>query len=436
MMTTTTTTSRPPPLRTALIGLSSSPTGYGWLNHFHLRALQARPDTFEIVAVLGSSPDSAQRAIATHGLSVSTVRAYGSPHDLAQDEAVEFAVVGVKVPLHRAVLVPSLLSDRSSVKGVFVEWPIGVSLAESEDIVRRTRDRGVPLHRTAVGLQGRFSAVTQRIAQLVRAGRVGRVLSTTVVGTVPTGGGTVEKRGVQYALDPANGATMVDIHLAHFVECLTFALGAEVATVSAQVRTMHPTTDIVDDLTGEVVEKDAPKRSPDQVLVQGLLRRTRRSNLDSRLRSDQHDEGEGGGAGAGGGGKGEEDDSVYSIHMRGGTSIAGGMTWLIYGTAGEMAITSPVHMIPHINVPAPWKIRTKTTRENDSKEEEVEEEEVSEQGPQGQQPAVARLWDAFVGAQEEEQQGSWPDFEHGLKIHRVVDAVWTSSRDGRVVEVS
>ncbi|EXJ70925.1 uncharacterized protein A1O5_05917 [Cladophialophora psammophila CBS 110553] len=427
------TASLPPrPVRTALIGLSSSPTGYGWLNHFHLPAIQKHAADFQIVAVLGSSLANAQKAIAKHNLP-SMVRAYGAPEDLARDEEVDFLVVGVKAPLHRTVLMPSLLSKR--LKGIFVEWPIDCSFAKAEEIVCLAREQGL---RTAVGLQGRFSAITQRISQLVRSGRLGRILSTTAVGTVPTGDGKSEKRSSQYALDPANGATMVDVHLAHFIECLTFALDADVATVSGQVKTMHPTTNIVDDVTGKIVERDAPKKSPDQVLVQGMLKSKSksRSKPGPKLRQPRD------------GGENDDDNNnnnnniVYSIHMRGGNSISSGMTWLIYGTNGEMEITTPLRMIPHINLPIPWKIRMKIEGEGEGQGrrigEVVEEEEVSEQ--ETGQPAVDRLWDVFVrGGQEGEGEGegpwAWPDFEHGLNIHRAIDAVWTSNRDGKVVEL-
>ncbi|KIW94839.1 uncharacterized protein Z519_04817 [Cladophialophora bantiana CBS 173.52] len=419
---------RPP--RTALIGLSSSPTGHGWLSHFHLPAIQKHTADFQIVAVLSSSLANAQKAIAKHNLP-STVRAYGAPEDLARDEEVDFLVVGVKAPLHRTVLMPSLLSKR--LKGIFVEWPIDCSFAKTEEIVRLAREQGL---RTAVGLQGRFSTITQRISQLVRSGQLGKILSTTAVGTVPTGDGKSEKRSSQYALDPANGATMVDVHLAHFIECLTFALDADVATVSGQVKTMHPTTNIVDDDTGESVERDAPKKSPDQVLVQGTLKSRSKPKTGpgpgpkSRQPRDGREENND---------NNNNNNIVYSIHMRGGNSISGGMTWLIYGTDGEMEITTPLRMIPHINLPVPWKIRMKIEGEGEGQAgtiSEVVEEEVSEQ--EAGQPAVDRLWDAFVrGGQEREGEGpwAWPDFEHALKIHHAIDAVWTSSRDGKVVEL-
>ncbi len=287
---------------------------------------------------------------------------------------------------------PSLQGGK--LKALFVEWPIGRSLSETEEIVALAREQKL---RTAVGLQGRYAAITRRIHELLP--RIGRVLSTTVVGTIPTGDGKAEKAGTEYALDPWNGATMLDIHFAHFIECLTFALDAEFKTVSGMVKTMHPTTNLVDE-SGEVVKKDYPKTSPDQVLAQGLHKSKAPQSTDTSR------------------------DVVYSVHMRGGSSLSGGMTWLIYGTEGEIEITSPFRMVPWINLPVPWKIRVKIDRKEDIVEEVITENKTG-------QPAVGRLWDAFV----EGKENAWPDFEHGLKIHRVVDAVWRSSRDGKVVEL-
>lgn len=383
------------PLKTALIGLSASPTGFGWLNHFHLPSILKHSSHFHPVAVLSSSQTNAEKAIEKHNLP--GVRAYGSPEALAQDaNGVELLVVGVKAPLHAQVLMPSLRKT-GKLKALFVEWPIGRSLAETLEIADLARVQNL---RTAVGLQGRYGAVVRRIQQLART-HVGKILSTNVVGTLPTGDGVSEKAGSKYSLDPANGATMVDIHLAHFVECLTTALDADVLTVSGVVKTMHPTTNIVDDVTGEVVEKDCPKPSPDQVLVQGTLKpKAPTSTTDG------------------------ENEIVYSIHMRSGSSLSGGMTWSIHGTEGEIEITGPFRMVPWIALPAPWKIRFQQ-----SKDTAVEEEQVSESEPG--QPAVGRLWDAFV----EGNQGEWPDFEHAVKIHRVVDGVWRSSREGIVVRL-
>ena len=97
---------------------------------------------------------------------------------------------------------------------------------------------------------------------------------------------------------------------------------------------------------------------------------------------------------------------------------------MIYGQKGEIEITGPYGMVPHINLPVPWKIRVKVDGE-----EVVEEEAITESEPG--QPAVNRLWDEFLNFED----GSWPDFEHAVKIHRVVDAVRQSSVEGKVVEL-
>ena len=47
------------------------------------------------------------------------------------------------------------------------------------------------------------------------------------------------------------------------------------------------------------------------------------------------------------------------------------------------------------------------------------------------QPAVGRLWDAFLRGEED----GWPDFEHAVRIHGVVEGVRGSARDGRKVEL-
>jgi predicted dehydrogenase len=108
------------------------------------------------------------------------------------------------------------------------------------EIARIARENGI---RTAVGLQGRYSRINARVAELVGSGTIGKVLSTTVTGTVPTGDGKGEKAGIKYSLDGDSGATMLDIHFGHFMEGLTHILG-RVKRVNGVVATQHPTTSI------------------------------------------------------------------------------------------------------------------------------------------------------------------------------------------------
>ncbi|KAJ6103379.1 hypothetical protein N7486_005806 [Penicillium sp. IBT 16267x] len=355
------------PLRVALVGLSAKPTGYGWLNYIHLPYLRDRPD-IQITAVLGRSKASAEAAIAANSLP-SSVRAYGSPEELAQDQSVDMVIVSVPAPWHRNVIMPSLAAG----KHLFVQWPVDVSYDASREIVELARAKGL---RTAVDIQGRFTTIVRRVAQIVNSGRIGRVLSTSVIGGVSTGGADPERLGAKYSLNEGSGATILDIFLGHFLECLIHVLGP-LKSVNGLIRTMRPTTDIIDD----------PTTAPDQVVVNSEL----------------------------------VEGAVMSIHVHGGKSVGGGTQWRILGETGEIEI-SGLFLALNINLPVPWKIKIQD--KNGVTEETIQEDK------QGQ-PAVHRLWDAFLKG----DQDSWPDFDHALAVQEVIEAIRKSNSEKRTVEL-
>lgn len=138
------------PIRVGLIGLAAADTPGrmgSWGVFAHLRSIQALSE-FELVAVANSSVDSAQRSIDFHKLPA-TVKAYGNPEDIAADANVDLIVVSVKVSKHLSLAMPALEHKKS----VFVEWPLGASVAEAEKLTRIASAQGV---RTMVGLQGRL----------------------------------------------------------------------------------------------------------------------------------------------------------------------------------------------------------------------------------------------------------------------------------------
>ncbi|RFU26590.1 hypothetical protein B7463_g9747, partial [Scytalidium lignicola] len=260
-----------------------------------------------VTAVLGSSKAAAETAIVTHSLPVS-VRAYGSPEELSKDESVDLVVVGV----------PARYIPRSS----FL----------SREIVEAAHAKGL---RTAVDIQGRFAKLVQRVAEVVQSGRIGSILSTSVVGGVPTGGAGPEKVGLKYNLDKDSGATILDVHLGQFLECLTQVLGP-LKCVNSLVRTMRPTTDLVDAKSGEILEKGVEKSAPDQIVVQGEL----------------------------------TSGGIVSVHMHGGPST-GSARWFILGEKGEIDISAPV-LIPWISTPFPWKV---VIKDKDGVAEEIIKED-------------------------------------------------------------
>lgn len=361
--------------RVALIGLSTKPAGYGWLNNFHLPCITGRPNV-EIVGVLGSSKRSAEAAISKFSLPDS-VKAYDSPEDLARDDNVDLVVVSNPAPAHREVLLPSLRAG----KDVFVDWPIDVTYEGASEMAEIAREKRL---KTVVGTQGRYALVVARVSEIIASGAIGRVLATSVMGGVSTGGREPERTGVEYSLDGNSGTTIVDIHLAHLLECLAPVVG-RMKSVKSTIKTMRPTTNIVDPTTGEIVRKDVEKTAPDQVMVSGESER----------------------------------GMPVNIHLHGGMS-PGAARWLIIGDAGEIDI-SGIMSLPWLNLPVPWTVKVHNAQ--GTTEQLVRDEE-----PHGQ-PAVRRLWDAFFEGK------SWPSFEDGIKTHTVVDAVWRSYREGRTIEL-
>jgi predicted dehydrogenase len=183
------------PIRVGIIGLGpqgGTMTPGAWAVNAHLHSLQALPE-YEIVAVSNSSVESAQRSIDKHGLPAST-KAYGNPEDIAKDPNVDLVVVSVNVAKHFSLAKPALENK----KDVFVEWPLGATVAEAEELTRLAASNGV---RTVVGLQSRAEPLVLKVKELIASGKIGQVVSSTVTASsalLPT---DMWMKGAEYYLD-------------------------------------------------------------------------------------------------------------------------------------------------------------------------------------------------------------------------------------------
>lgn len=179
-----------------MVGLGSSTEFYSpgtWGVNAHLRSIQGLPAEYEIVAVANSTVESAQRSIEHHGLPAST-KAYGNAEDIAQDPNVDLVVVSVRVGKHFQLTKPALQNK----KDVLVEWPLGATVAEAEELTKLAASNGV---RTVVGLQARAEPLVIKVKELIASGKIGQVISTTVAastGHIPTDSWM---KGAEYYLD-------------------------------------------------------------------------------------------------------------------------------------------------------------------------------------------------------------------------------------------
>jgi predicted dehydrogenase len=270
------------PIGVGIIGLSASG---GWAAQGHMPALRAVRG-YEVRALSASSPASAKAAGEKYGIPL----AFGSAEELAWRDEVDLVIVAVKVPHHRELILPALEAG----KVVFCEWPLGIGLAEAEELAAVAEARGV---RTFVGLQGRSAPPVRYVRDLIADGYVGEVLSTSVIAS-GLGWGAEFPPGGEYLLDRDNGATMLTIPFGHTIDAVTMALGefteltATLATRRRQVRNQA---------TGQL----APMTAPDQIAVSGVL----------------------------------ESGAVASVHFRGGRSRATNFHWEINGTDGDLLLT-------------------------------------------------------------------------------------------------
>ncbi len=265
-----------------LIGLSAKDC---WAARAHVPALKSLPE-YEIRALAASSRQSSEEAAAKYGVPLY----FDDPAELAARPEVDLVVVAVRVPYHRQLVTAALEAG----KMVYCEWPLGNGLAEAEEMAALAKAKGV---RAFVGLQARSSPHVRFVRDLVGEGRIGDVISTTLVASPGAWGATVEPR-LLYGLDRRNGVSMLTIQFSHTIDGLCWCLG-EFRDLTAVLATRYPRPRRTD--TGETVEKTID----DQILVSGTL--------------------------AGG--------AVASIHYRSGLSRATNFTWEINGTKGDILVT-------------------------------------------------------------------------------------------------
>lgn len=237
-----------PPIRVGVIG--ASPLNPGWAMAAHLPAIAASPD-LTLAAVATSSAASAAAAAEAIG-----VPAFSDPDLLIQHPDVDLVVIAVKVEHHHRLAARAIAAG----KAVFVEWPLGVSLAEAEDLAERAARAGV---RSFIGLQGRFSPEVERVRQLVADGALGRILATSLSGSGMIWGDGIPQ-SFAYTTAKAAGAGVLPVPLIHALDAVAYALG-DLKQVSASAAIQRPRVEVLE--TGAILDATAP----DHVALSGLL---------------------------------------------------------------------------------------------------------------------------------------------------------------------
>lgn len=270
-------------IKIGFIGLN--PKGQ-WASTAHLPALHLLKDDFEITGVANTSYESAK--IAAEAFKIPY--AFENADALIHSEHIDLVVVTVKVPYHFELVKAALEAG----KHVYCEHPLGNGLQESIQLAELAVSKGVV---AVTGLQMTVSPEVHYLEQLISEGYIGKVLSTTLIGS----GGHWRDETISenyYLYDKKNGATMLTIPLAHTLAGVTKVLGG-FKEFSSNIINHFKTVTLQD--TGHVKDKTAD----DQIMIIGTL----------------------------------ENDAAISVHYRGGISKGTNLLWEINGTKGDLQIT-------------------------------------------------------------------------------------------------
>jgi hypothetical protein len=208
LITTLVTIPMSSPIRVALIGLSKNASA-SWAARAHLPYLLSPRgrEKYLIVALLNRSVDSAKAAIQAFDLP-SSVKAYGSPEDLAKDPDIDLVVACTRVDTHYETALPSLQAG----KNVFIEWPVAQNAEKVTELAGIAKDQHV---RSIVDIQGRKSAVALKLREVIEKGTIGKVLNVEARIASPGSKRDAVPDSLDYFVNKEVGGNPITIAYAH-----------------------------------------------------------------------------------------------------------------------------------------------------------------------------------------------------------------------------
>lgn len=229
--------------------IGASPQG-GWGSQSHLPALQALTET-ELLAICTAHEETARAAAAKFGVEL----AYHNYNDLLANPDIEAVAVVVRVPAHYDITMDAINAG----KHVYTEWPLVRTSAEAQELVDAAKARGV---KTMVGFQRRASPPHIRLKELVAEGYVGEVLSVHF--NMQGAGVLVNTSDRSWRRDKRFGTNTMTVTFAHEIDAILNAVG-ELTEVSGLVTTQVSRWYETD--TKQYVDVT----SPDNIIMEGRL---------------------------------------------------------------------------------------------------------------------------------------------------------------------
>jgi len=356
-------------LRVGMIG-----AGGRWGPWAHAPALTQLPET-ELYAVCTAHADTAQAAADKYGVK----HAYSDVTAMGTDPQVEAALVAVRVPAHYALAKAALDAG----KHVYCEWPLGANTKEAEELAALARRKQLL---TMVGLQRRASPAYLTMRELIRDGYVGEMLSVNM--TMMNSGVLTRTSDRTWQRDAKLGANPLTITFGHALDAVLMVVG-ELTEVSALVTTRA--TQWFETDTKKYVDTTAP----DNIMIHGRL----------------------------------ENGAVVSANVGVHPFHGTGYRFEIYGKDGTLA------MIGGGEAGQEASRKIMGGRKDDKALQELPVPDRLKWVPEavrkeGRAYDVGQMWVNFAKAIRA-GKGVEPDFDHGVRRHRTLDAIVRASETGQ-----
>ena len=356
------------------IGIIGANPSNGWAGRAHMPGIKAGVPGIKLTGVSTTRQESADEAKDKFGAEY----AFDDHRKMLERDDLDIAAVVVKLPMHYELAKDIIESG----KNVYVEWPLGTTTAQAEELAALAKEKGV---RTVVGLQSRRSADALHIRKLIEDGYVGDVLSVDL--TQFSTGALARPSGRLWMRDKAVGANVLTITFGHAVDFLMTAVG-RFESLSARV-TNHVHEWTASD-TGEKVSVDAP----DDIRVIGTLK----------------------------------SGAAVSIHVGQVVTGSAGHRIIVHGTKGTLVLEA--NGSPHAG-----GVATLQGAQGDDSLEVIDVPQdawVTANGINGSSVNIAKLWAAFAASVQNGETDFSPDFDDAVEHHKFVDAVQRASDTGQL----
>ncbi len=360
-------------LKLGLVGADGA--GRSWGPVAHIPALR-EIEQIDLAALCTSRPESAAVAAEAFGVD----RAYHDVNELVMQPDIDIIAAVINIPSHYEIVMAALNAG----KHVYCEWPLGASLAETEEMAALAHAKGVV---TAIGLQGRHDPTLTYIKELCAEGWLGDILSIqmTFLGT-----STPDRPSrKEYEREIRRGAHLMTIVGGHTLDYISYCFGS-LAEVSARVTTRVKQLRMAD--TGEMVDAVAA----DNVFISGVL--TNGALLSYQI-------------------------SAVPFHADGWQMAVYGSKGTIIATTQGLPQITPIKLVgaegnePLVELSVPERLRFVPTS-------------VQLGPPQNVAQAYVQMAEAIHGS-----TGFSPNFEDALRMHKLLETIQQSSDEGRIIKL-